>query len=97
MNSGWYVIGKKSDLKAKGLKEGDLKTAKVNKSNFTKIDIREFSELDLGSKKAKLYTSHPESSYSLVKRSADDKNLILKIKDHKSFWANSRILVVQIN
>ena len=97
LNSGWYTIGKKSELKAKGLKEGDLKTAKINKSNFKKIDIREFKELDLGSKKAKLYTSHPESSYSLEKKSASDKNLVLRIKDQKSFWANSRILIVQIN
>ena len=97
LNAGWYIVGKKSDLKAKGLKEGDLKTTKINKGNFKKIDIREFSVLDLGSKKAKLYTSHPASSFSLEKKSATDKNLVLKINDYKSFWANSRTLIIEIN
>ena len=69
LNSAWYIIGTKKELKAKGLKEGDLKKAKINKSIFTKVDVRELSELDLGSKKAKLYTSHPENSYSLTKKS----------------------------
>ncbi len=97
INTGWYIVGKKSDLKAKGLKESDLKTSKVDKNKFTEIDIREFTELDLGSKKAQLYTSHPESSYSLEKKSADDKNLVLKIKDYKSFWSNSKTLIIQVN
>ncbi|MCQ2219320.1 MAG: hypothetical protein MJZ33_12720 [Paludibacteraceae bacterium] len=97
LNTAWYIIGTKKDLKAKGLKEGDLKTARVNKSIFTKVDVREFDGLDLGSKKAKLYTSHPESSYSLDKKSATEKTLVFKIKDYSSFWANSRILVIQID
>ncbi|MBO4804810.1 MAG: hypothetical protein IK005_10635 [Paludibacteraceae bacterium] len=97
LNTAWYIIGTKKDLKAKGLKEGDLKTARVNKSIFTKVDIREFTGLDLGSKKAKLYTSHPESSFSLDKKSATEKTLVFKIKDYSSFWASSRILVIQID
>jgi chromosome segregation ATPase len=96
LNTAWYIIGTKKELKSKGLKEGDLKTANVNKSIFTKIDIRDFAELDLGSKKAKLYTSHPASSYSLTKKSDKDKELMFKIKDYPSFWSNSRILVIQI-
>lgn len=48
LNTAWYIIGTKKELKAKGLKEGDLKTAKVNKSTFTKVDIREFSGMELG-------------------------------------------------
>ena len=67
LNSGWYIVAKKSDLKAKGLKEGALKTAKINKSSFKKIDIREFTELKIDSKKPKLYSSHPASSYTLEK------------------------------
>ena len=97
LNTGWYTFGKKSDLKNKGLKEGGLKKVKINKSNFHKVDIREFSELRLGSKKAKLYTSHPASSYSLDKISATDKNLVLRIKDYKAFWSNSNTLIIEIN
>jgi chromosome segregation ATPase len=97
LNTAWYIIGTKKDLKNKGLKEKDLKTGKINKSIFTKIDIRDFSELDLGSKKAKVYTSHPQSSYSLTKKSDKDKELVFKIKDYPSFWSTSRVLVIQIN
>jgi len=97
INGGWYIIAKKSDLKAKGMKEGALKTAKLDKGKFKQIDIREVKEFDLGSKKAKLYSSHPAASYSLEKKSANDKTLVLKIKDVKSFWANTRYLIVQVN
>ena len=97
LNAGWYVIGTKKELQAKGLKEGDLKTAKFNRGNFKKVDTREFKEIDLGAKKAKLYTFHPTNSYSIEKKSATDKNLVLKIKDQKSFWSSSKYLIIQIN
>lgn len=97
LNTAWYIIGTKKELKAKGLKEGDLKTARINKSIFTKVDIREFTGLDLGSKKAKLYTSHPATAFSLDRKSATEKTLVFKIKDYSSFWASSRILVIQID
>jgi len=94
---GWYTFGSKNELKSKGLKEGDLKKVRLEKGKFKKIDIREVKEFDLGSKKAKLYTSHPTGSYVIEKKSATDKNLVLKIKDPKAFWANTRYLIVQIN
>ena len=78
------------------MKEGAIKSARIDKSGFTKVDIREISELDLKSRKAKLYTFHPESSYSLERKTPDDKNLVLKITDYKTFWANSKILVIEI-
>jgi len=97
INGGWYLISKKNDLKDKGMKEGALKTTKFDKSKFKKIDIREVKEFDLGTAKTpKLYTSHPESSYTITNKSATDKTKVLKITDYKSFWANSRYLIVQI-
>ena len=96
LNGAWYTMATKKELKNKGLKEGDLKKNSINKSNFKKVDIREFSQLELNSTKAKLYTSHPQSSYTLTKVSDKDKNLVLKIKDYKSFWSNSRILIIEI-
>lgn len=95
LNTVWYIKGTKKELKAKGLKEKLLKTANINKSIFTEVDKRDFTELDLGSKKAELTTSHPAASYSLEKKSATDKNLVLKIKDYDAFWSNSKILVIQ--
>lgn len=95
LNMVWYIKGTKKELKAKGLKEKLLKTANINKSIFTEVDRRDFTELDLGSKKAELTTSHPAASYSLERKSATDKNLVLKIKDFDAFWSNSKILVIQ--
>ncbi len=94
LNSGWYIVGKKSDLKAKGLKEGDLKKAKINRNSFKKIDIREFTELKIASKSPKLYSSHPASSYTLERQA--DKTSILKIRDYKSFWSNTNTLIIQL-
>lgn len=92
LNTGYYFLANKKTLKEKGLK--DLQGATINESICTKIDIREFTELPLGCKKAVILTSHPSNSYSLVKTSADDKNLILKITNYKAFWSNSKKLVI---
>ncbi len=92
LNTGYYFLANKKTLKEKGLK--DLQGATINESMCTKIDIREFTELPLGCKKAVILTSHPTNSYSLVKTSAEDKNLILKITNYKAFWSNSKKLVI---
>lgn len=93
LNTGYYFLANKKTLKEKGLKT--LQGATINESICTKVDIREFTELPLGCKKAVLLTSHPSNSYSLVKTSDEDKNLILKITNYKAFWANSKKLVIQ--
>ena len=96
LNTAWYVFGTKSELKdQKILKRGDvLKDNDFNKDYFTKIDIRNEKEIKLYSKRAELLTSHPESSYQLVK---DNKGqLILKITNPQSFWSVSRYLVIQV-
>ncbi len=98
MHTAYYIIGTKKDLKAKGLKEGVLKKADINKAIFTKVDVRTFEAnegMDLNVKKAILTTSHPLASYSLTPKSKSDKTLIFKIKNWESFWSNSKILVIQ--
>lgn len=99
MHTVYYIIGTKKELKAKGLKEGALKSADVDKNICTKIDMRNFEAnegMDLKTTKAVIYTSHPASSYSIANKSAKDKDKIFTIKDWKSFWSNSKILVIQI-
>lgn len=93
LNTAYYFLANKKTLKEKGLKT--LQGATINESICTKVDIREFTELPLGCKKAIVLTSHPTNSYSLVKTSDEDKNLILKITNYKAFWSNSRKLVIQ--
>ncbi len=96
LNTAWYVFGTKSELKdQKILKKGDvLKDNDFNKDYFTQIDIRKEKEIKLYSKRAELLTTHPQSSYELVK---DDKGqLTLKINNPNEFWSVSRYLVIQV-
>ncbi len=94
LNTAYYFLANKKTLKEKGLK--NLQGATINESLCTKVDIREFTELPLGAKKAVILTNHPSNSYSLVKTSNEDKNLILKITNYKTFWSVSRKLVIQV-
>ena len=96
LNTAYYFIGDKATLKQKGLREKLLKSASINPSICTAVDIRNFNELELNSKKAFLLTSHPLNSYKLVQKSEDDKNLVLKITNYSSFWANSKYLIIQV-
>ena len=96
LNAAWFVFGTKSELKdQKILEKGDvLKSADFNKDYFTQIDIRKEKEIKLYSKRAELLTTHPQSSYELVK---DDKGqLTLKINNPNEFWSVSRYLVIQV-
>jgi len=100
LNEGYYIIASKSKLKDLGLVEGGvfsksrLTRGSFDVSAFTKIDIREVTEIDLQSKDAKILSSAPETSYEIVK--GFDKNLKLVIKDPTAFWSQSKYLVVKI-
>ena len=95
LNTAWYVFGTKKELKEQRiLASGEVLKSSFNKDYFTKIDIRNVKELKLYSKKASLQTSHPSSSYSLVRDASD--NYILKIQDPQLFWSTSKYLVVQV-
>lgn len=96
LNTVRYCIGTSSDLKDMNLlRSGRLVTENANMSYFTKVDLRELSQIPLFAGKAKLLTVHPASSYELV--AGADKQLILYIKNPTAFWSNSKILVVQVN
>lgn len=100
LNEGFYIIASKSKLKDLGLVDGGvfskarLTRGTFDVSAFTKVDIREVTEIELNSKDAKILSSAPESSYELVK--GFDKNLKLVIKDPAAFWSQSKYLVVKI-
>ena len=96
LNTAWFVYGTKSELKdQKIIQKGEvLKTGDFNKDYFTEIDIRTDKEIKLYSKGAKLLTSHPAGSYTLVKDAKGQ--YILKITDPNQFWSVSRYLVIQV-
>lgn len=95
LNTAWYVFGTKKELKNQHIMEdGKVMTGSFNKSYFTKVDIREVSEIKLYSKSAKLLTTHPSSSYALVRDA--NKMYTLKITNSQLFWSTSKYLVVLV-
>lgn len=98
LNAGFFVIADKKELKDMGLIEGGafskkrLTTQGFSNEGFSTIDIREFTSLNLGSKNAKILTSHPANSYELQTQA--DKTLKLVVTDQAAFWSNSKYLVV---
>lgn len=95
LNTAYYVIGTNKELKNNGvIKSGEV-LADFNKELFTRIDIRKTTEIPILSKKAKILSSHPSSAYKF----SGDKKVIqaLQILDYKSFWSNSRYLVIVVD
>lgn len=101
INTVYYAIGTMKELKQKGVitKEGGIvgigSTAELKKdfntSYFTKGDLTTLKTLPLYSKFDKLVTNHPTESYSITGSKKSDS---IVIKDSKSFWSQSKYLVV---
>ncbi len=104
LNTAFYAIGTAKELKEKGVttKEGGFiglgKSTKMkddfNKEYFTKIDISQVTSIPIGSKKAKILSSHPSSSYKLVGEKPIEK---LEILNAEEFWGTSKYLVIVID
>ena len=101
LNAAWFVIGTKKELKEHKIltntglfKKGDvMEDAGFNKDYFTQVDIRNTNDIVLGTKNAKVLSTHPEGSYTVVKDG--DGMLTLKIVDAAKFWSVTRYLVVR--
>ena len=95
LNTGWYVFGTKSELKAQRILDGGkVLQGSFNKGYFTKIDIRVNKEIKLYSKSAHLLTAHPSSSYTLT--TDTNGQYVLRITDPQTFWSTSKYLVIQV-
>ncbi len=105
LNTAFYGFGTKKELEAKNVveKEGGVlgmgKTLKLkkdfNREFFMKIDIREFSQLPLNTKKAKLVTYHPDGSYHMV---MTDKKTVesIVIDKPEEFWKASKYMLIVV-
>jgi hypothetical protein len=103
INTAFYAFGTKKELEENNVieKEGGVlgmgKTIKMrkdfNREYFMKIDIREFSQLPLNSKKAKLVSTHPAGSYHLVGEKTIE-SLVIDKPDE--FWAASKYLLIVV-
>lgn len=99
IQTGFYIVASKSDLKNKGVITSDgLFSKKVSgdydNSIFTKVNTTEFERLPLNTKKSvKVLSTHPASSFSYEE---DSEGMItLVIKDKTDFWKTSKYLVIQ--
>jgi hypothetical protein len=105
LNKGYIASGTYKSLKAKGLvsKEGGFlglgKKESLHRdfsdNLFTQVNIKETKSIPVNSKDAKLITSHPSSSYELI-RDKDNKIASIEIKDPDQFWKISKYAVVEI-
>lgn len=98
INTVYYVIGSKKELKELGVSEGTFRKkanyAGFDAGKFTKADLRELIELQISSKSPKLLTEKPESSYTITKNG--DGTSTLTITDTEKFWESSPYLVIQL-
>ena len=97
-NKAYYVIGTSRDLKEKGLLTGGLRKKQkvnyesLNQALFTKIDIRNTTQFNIPSKKAKVLTDAPSDSYSITQ---NGNSCTLRITNVPRFWSISRYLIIQ--
>lgn len=100
LNTVYYIVATAERLAANhminqgGLFTSDQVTGDIDMSMMTVADKRDLKVLPLNSRKAKILTNHPESSYQLTKD--DDKNLSLVIVDPNAFWSISNYLIISI-
>lgn len=98
INECYVKIGNKKTLSAMGIiTSGLLKKTKINpnainQSQFTKVDIRYFTEVPLQSSKPVILTQMPSSSYKIEKTGKNSS--ILYIVDPTAFWSLSNYLVI---
>ena len=99
LNAVYFIVGEKKELSDLGLLKGGFLSKKkadyanLDKSKFTKRDMRGLEKLTIESKNPKLITEKPASSYTLTQN--DDGTTTLEIKDPKTFWSVSPFLIIQ--
>ena len=101
LNTVWVCIATQKVLVEKGiLNKGGLFSASeiskqgFDKSQFTQGNKRDMDLIQLNTKKAKVMTNHPESSYQI--NESEEGSLVLEILDKEAFWSMSNYLVVSI-
>ncbi len=102
INTAYYAIGTKKELlekkiivKAGGLINRDFKLAdNFDKSYFTKVDISKDMNIQVMSKKAKIITNHPSTSYKI--NGSKDKFDSIDITNAEEFWSVSKYLVILV-
>ena len=101
LNAVWICIATQQVLVEKGVvsKGGLFQASEISKqgfdnSQFMQGNKRDLDVIPLHTKKAKIMTNHPESSYQL--NEGEEGMLSIQILDKDAFWSISNYLVVSI-
>lgn len=100
IHEAFVQVGTSKELKAKGLLTGGflakkkVDVSKLNAVGFNKIDIRNYNDIVLKSKKPKVMTQMPAGSYTI--RDNGNGTSTLHINDVNKFWSVSKYLVVKL-
>ena len=101
LNAVWVCIAPQQTLVEKGIvsngglfQASEISKQGFDKSQFTQGDKRNLVNIPLNTKKPKIMTTHPESSYKLTE--SEGGNKVLQILDKDAFWSMSNYLVVSI-
>ena len=101
LNTVWICIATQQVLVEKGVlsKGGLFQASEISKQGFDKTQFvegnkRELELIPLNTKKAKIMTTHPESSYQI--NEGEEGAQTLQILDKEAFWSMSNYLVVSI-
>ncbi len=104
LNTAYYSFGTSKELSTNGVltKEGGFiglgriskMKADFNKNYFTEVDITSTETILLSAKKAKVVTTHPSSSYRLVKTEKGVERI--NITNPELFWSASKYLVIVV-
>lgn len=95
----YYMIGTKKSLKDNGILTGNVfKGNKIDITNsdmslYTKVDIRDFSTLEISGQKPKVLSAMPSGSYQI--ESVSNRSHVLTISDKEKFWSTTKILIIQ--
>ena len=101
LNTVWICIATQQVLVEKGVlsKGGLFQPTEISKQGFDKSQFMQGNKRDLDiiplhTKKAKIMTNHPESSYEITE--GEEGSLTIQIRDKDTFWSMSNYLVVSI-
>ena len=98
LNTVWICIATQQVLVEKGIlsKGGLFQASEISKQGFDKSQFMQGNKRDLDiiplhTKKAKIMTNHPESSYKI--NEGEEGSLSIQILDKEAFWGMSNYLV----
>ena len=100
LNTAYYITGTSRELKdlavvdRNGLFGGKEVSEDFDASAFSRIDIREVTEIPVATRRADILTNHPSGSYEFKDLDGDRKYDVLQITNPDEFWKTSKYLVV---